>query len=192
MIFLGVFMCSSIYVWFINVSSRNCCCQLSCLHFGDCCDPWNAWKQIAFKPKFLASRVEKEPRAVLSEQQMMNTIEYRVDCQVVFDCIRPPSCCILFSDVNFAVTWNNFFEAALFCFILLIHLCPDMPASSATAFGEYVRLSVSDWSRGANKEMGSWNDQSFPWALVFPSKCHSVYCWRHWQRQPHFGNDWGM
>lgn len=38
--------------------------------------------QIAFKPKFLASRVEKERRAVLSELQMMNTIEYRVDCQV--------------------------------------------------------------------------------------------------------------
>jgi predicted Zn-dependent peptidase len=39
--------------------------------------------QIAFKPKFLASRVEKERRAVLSELQMMNTIEYRVDCQVL-------------------------------------------------------------------------------------------------------------
>lgn len=38
--------------------------------------------QIAFHPKFLASRVEKERRAILSELQMMNTIEYRVDCQV--------------------------------------------------------------------------------------------------------------
>lgn len=39
--------------------------------------------QIAFRPKFLPSRVEKERRAVLSELQMMNTIEYRVDCQVM-------------------------------------------------------------------------------------------------------------
>ncbi|CAA0811233.1 Insulinase (Peptidase family M16) family protein, partial [Striga hermonthica] len=38
---------------------------------------------IAFHPKFLASRVEKERRAILSEQQMMNTIEYRVDCQLL-------------------------------------------------------------------------------------------------------------
>ncbi len=45
---------------------------------------WDLWKQIAFKPRFLASRVEKERRAVLSELQMMNTIEYRVDCQVWF------------------------------------------------------------------------------------------------------------
>lgn len=38
--------------------------------------------QIAFHPKFLSSRVEKERRAILSELQMMNTIDYRVDCQV--------------------------------------------------------------------------------------------------------------
>lgn len=38
--------------------------------------------QIAFHPKFSLSRVEKERRAILSELQMMNTIEYRVDCQV--------------------------------------------------------------------------------------------------------------
>jgi len=37
--------------------------------------------QIAFHPKFSSSRVEKERRAILSELQMMNTIEYRVDCQ---------------------------------------------------------------------------------------------------------------
>jgi len=42
-----------------------------------------ALHEIAFKPKFLASRVEKERRAVLSELQMMNTIEYRVDCQLL-------------------------------------------------------------------------------------------------------------
>eukprot|EP00249_Psilotum_nudum_P024970 c29336_g1_i1 orf=853-4701(-) len=39
--------------------------------------------EIAFKPKFLPSRVEKERRAILSELQMMNTIEYRVDCQLL-------------------------------------------------------------------------------------------------------------
>ncbi|KAK8560338.1 hypothetical protein V6N13_082784, partial [Hibiscus sabdariffa] len=38
---------------------------------------------IAFHPKFLSSRVEKERRAILSELQMMNTIEYRVDCQLL-------------------------------------------------------------------------------------------------------------
>ncbi|KAL6494424.1 hypothetical protein OROGR_031224 [Orobanche gracilis] len=43
----------------------------------------DALKEIAFEPKFLASRVEKERRAILSELQMMNTIEYRVDCQLL-------------------------------------------------------------------------------------------------------------
>eukprot|EP00850_Spirogloea_muscicola_P024490 SM000913S24374 [mRNA] locus=s913:667:1994:+ [translate_table: standard] len=42
----------------------------------------DALHEIAFMPKFLPSRIEKERRAVLSELQMMNTIEYRVDCQV--------------------------------------------------------------------------------------------------------------
>ncbi|KAK7308640.1 hypothetical protein VNO77_42259 [Canavalia gladiata] len=40
----------------------------------------DALNEIAFNPKFLASRIEKERRAILSELQMMNTIEYRVDC----------------------------------------------------------------------------------------------------------------
>ncbi|XP_024365471.1 stromal processing peptidase, chloroplastic isoform X2 [Physcomitrium patens] len=40
-----------------------------------------ALHEIACKPKFLASRIEKERKADLSELQMMNTIEYRVDCQ---------------------------------------------------------------------------------------------------------------
>ncbi|CAL0332060.1 unnamed protein product [Lupinus luteus] len=43
----------------------------------------DALDEIAFHPKFLSSRVEKERRAILSELQMMNTIEYRVDCQLL-------------------------------------------------------------------------------------------------------------
>ncbi|VVB07635.1 unnamed protein product [Arabis nemorensis] len=43
----------------------------------------DALNEIAFHPKFLSSRVEKERRAILSELQMMNTIEYRVDCQLL-------------------------------------------------------------------------------------------------------------
>lgn len=43
----------------------------------------DALNEIAFYPKFLESRVEKERRAILSELQMMNTIEYRVDCQLL-------------------------------------------------------------------------------------------------------------
>ncbi|XP_026658146.2 stromal processing peptidase, chloroplastic isoform X1 [Phoenix dactylifera] len=43
----------------------------------------DALNEIAFHPKFLPSRVEKERRAILSELQMMNTIEYRVDCQLL-------------------------------------------------------------------------------------------------------------
>lgn len=39
--------------------------------------------EIAFEPEFLTTRIEKERRAVLSEAQMMNTIEYRVDCQLL-------------------------------------------------------------------------------------------------------------
>ncbi|XP_034224018.1 stromal processing peptidase, chloroplastic isoform X2 [Prunus dulcis] len=43
----------------------------------------DALNEIAFHPKFLSSRVEKERSAILSELQMMNTIDYRVDCQLL-------------------------------------------------------------------------------------------------------------
>ncbi|GAU18885.1 hypothetical protein TSUD_228750 [Trifolium subterraneum] len=43
----------------------------------------DALNEIAFHPKFLSSRIEKEWRAILLELQMMNTIEYRVDCQLL-------------------------------------------------------------------------------------------------------------
>jgi hypothetical protein len=43
----------------------------------------DALTEIAFEPEFLGSRIEKERRAVLAEAQMMNTIEYRVDCQLL-------------------------------------------------------------------------------------------------------------
>ncbi|KAI8464353.1 MAG: LuxS/MPP-like metallohydrolase [Monoraphidium minutum] len=42
-----------------------------------------ALSEIAFAPQFLPTRVEKERKAVLAEAQMMNTIEYRVDCQLL-------------------------------------------------------------------------------------------------------------
>ncbi|CAL8466878.1 g6414 [Coccomyxa elongata] len=43
----------------------------------------DALAEIAFNPEFLVNRIEKERRAVLAEAQMMNTIEYRVDCQLL-------------------------------------------------------------------------------------------------------------
>lgn len=42
-----------------------------------------ALREIAFEPEFLPGRIEKERRAVLAEAQMMNTMEYRVDCQLL-------------------------------------------------------------------------------------------------------------
>jgi len=39
--------------------------------------------EIAFHPAFEHTRIEKERRAVLAEVQMMNTIEYRVDCKLL-------------------------------------------------------------------------------------------------------------
>lgn len=42
-----------------------------------------ALDDIAFHPAFLSTRIEKERRAVLAEVQMMNTIEYRVDCKLL-------------------------------------------------------------------------------------------------------------
>ncbi|GAX77204.1 hypothetical protein CEUSTIGMA_g4650.t1 [Chlamydomonas eustigma] len=42
-----------------------------------------ALEEIAFRPEFLNTRIEKERKAVLAEAQMMNTIEYRVDCQLL-------------------------------------------------------------------------------------------------------------
>ncbi|GLC34133.1 hypothetical protein PLESTB_000841000 [Pleodorina starrii] len=42
-----------------------------------------ALEEIAFQPQFSGSRIEKERKAVLAEAQMMNTIEYRVDCQLL-------------------------------------------------------------------------------------------------------------
>ena len=38
---------------------------------------------VAFTPQLLETRVAKEKKAVLAEAQMMNTIEYRVDCQLL-------------------------------------------------------------------------------------------------------------
>ena len=42
-----------------------------------------ALTEIAFEPELLPSRMEKERRAVVAEAQMMNSIEYRVDCQLL-------------------------------------------------------------------------------------------------------------
>jgi len=42
-----------------------------------------ALEEIAFHPEFLPTRIEKERKAVMAEAQMMNTIEYRVDCQLL-------------------------------------------------------------------------------------------------------------
>lgn len=39
--------------------------------------------EVAFRPEFLPGRIEKERKAVLAEAQMMNTIEYRVDCALL-------------------------------------------------------------------------------------------------------------
>lgn len=44
---------------------------------------FEALEEIAFHPQFSGSRIEKERKAVLAEAQMMNTIEYRVDCQLL-------------------------------------------------------------------------------------------------------------
>lgn len=43
----------------------------------------DALTEIAFEPEFLPTRIEKERKAVTAEAQMMNTIEYRVDCQLL-------------------------------------------------------------------------------------------------------------
>lgn len=42
-----------------------------------------ALAEIAFAPQFFPGRIEKERRAVMAEAQMMNSIEYRVDCQLL-------------------------------------------------------------------------------------------------------------
>jgi secreted Zn-dependent insulinase-like peptidase len=42
-----------------------------------------ALAEVAFKAQFLRTRIEKERKAVLAEAQMMNTIEYRMDCQLL-------------------------------------------------------------------------------------------------------------
>ena len=51
-----------------------CCCGAQVL---------DALAEVAFEPEFLPSRIEKERKAVVAEAQMMNTIEYRVDCQLL-------------------------------------------------------------------------------------------------------------
>ncbi|CAG9466529.1 unnamed protein product [Pedinophyceae sp. YPF-701] len=43
----------------------------------------DALNEIAFEPEFSPHRIEKERKAVLAEAQMMNTIEYRIDCQLL-------------------------------------------------------------------------------------------------------------
>lgn len=43
----------------------------------------DALAEVAFRAQFLRTRIEKERKAVLAEAQMMNTIEYRMDCQLL-------------------------------------------------------------------------------------------------------------
>ena len=43
----------------------------------------DALTEIGFEPEMLPARIEKERKAVTAEAQMMNTIEYRVDCQLL-------------------------------------------------------------------------------------------------------------
>ena len=43
----------------------------------------DALSEIAFGAKFHLDRISKERSAVVAEAQMMNTIEYRVDCQLL-------------------------------------------------------------------------------------------------------------
>ena len=53
----------------------------ACLYCG--VQVLDALAEVAFEPEFLPSRIEKERKAVVAEAQMMNTIEYRVDCQLL-------------------------------------------------------------------------------------------------------------
>ncbi len=55
--------------------------SLACMRA--CTQVLEALEEIAFRPEFQTSRIEKERKAVLAEAQMMNTIEYRVDCQLL-------------------------------------------------------------------------------------------------------------
>lgn len=60
------------------------CSQLSAT--GTLCYVWQVLdllEEVAFEAEFLATRIEKERRAIQAEAQMMNTIEYRVDCQLL-------------------------------------------------------------------------------------------------------------
>lgn len=107
--------------------------------------------QIAFKPKFLASRVEKERRAVLSELQMMNTIEYRVDCQVLLLSLLllfPESIMVLSREIKL-IFRTIVFMSDRFTYLWTI------AASSAFAFRKHVGLSLSNRLGRANKEVGS-------------------------------------
>ena len=52
-------------------------CRQADAHHGRAC------AQVAFGAEFLRTRIEKERKAVLAEAQMMNTIEYRMDCQLL-------------------------------------------------------------------------------------------------------------
>lgn len=118
---------------------------------------------------------------MLSELQMMNTIEYRVDCQVGtlssllsiggfllrFDSILTVNCVVLcIAIVCFWIGWKlvisfvyGFWFLVVFCrflwliFILLIFFW-GIAASTATALRKHVRLSFPNWSGGANKKVG--------------------------------------
>ena len=48
-----------------------------------CTQVLDALAEVAFGAKFHLDRITKERSAVAAEAQMMNTIEYRVDCQLL-------------------------------------------------------------------------------------------------------------
>jgi hypothetical protein len=70
-----------------------------------------ALAEIAFVPQFLPMRIEKERKAVLAEAQMMNTIEYRIDCQLLTH---------LHAENNLGCRWVfGVFAVLLFCIVRL-------------------------------------------------------------------------
>lgn len=121
---------------------------------------------------------------MLSELQMMNTIEYRVDCQVgtsssllslgsfllCFDSSLIVNCrnCVVLC-IGFVCFWigqkfvislvYGFWFLVIFCrFLWLIFILLiffwGIAASTATALRKHARLPLPNWSGGANKKVG--------------------------------------
>eukprot|EP00879_Flechtneria_rotunda_P011618 GHRR01012135.1.p1 GENE.GHRR01012135.1~~GHRR01012135.1.p1 ORF type:complete len:964 (+),score=341.69 GHRR01012135.1:177-3068(+) len=117
-----------------------------------------ALAEIAFEPQFLPMRIEKERKAVLAEAQMMNNIDYRIDCQLLtyLHAENNLGCRFPIGKTEQVKTWEhsvvqNFWKKWYFPANVTLYVVGDLDRSNEevkalihAAFGKFQAGSIED------------------------------------------------